>query len=169
MIAPQFTCKSIKHQVSVLPHWFIPSLLPPHLVRTSNSDNSCQSSYEAADGKKQKTSMESFDNTSLMALICRHNIPLFFANINLSSEEQKYFLALIAHLFSLLLPNATVMTLYDIGCTLNRMLSLVSHYICLLDLTSLCLFQYNILSSDIIAQLQFTTTAMHAYGHEWAC
>ena len=113
--------------------------------------------------------MESFDNTSLMALICRHDIPLFFANINSPSEQQKCSLALIAHLFSLLLPNATIMTLYDIGCTLDRMLSLVSHYICLLDLTSLYLFQYDILSSDIIAQLQFTTMAMHAYGHEWAC
>ena len=38
MIAPQSTCKSIKHQVSILPHWFIPSLLPLHLVGTSNSD-----------------------------------------------------------------------------------------------------------------------------------
>ena len=40
MIAPQSTCKSIKHQVSILPHWFIPSLLPLHLVGTSNSDRS---------------------------------------------------------------------------------------------------------------------------------
>ena len=39
VIAPQSTCKSIKHQVSVLPHWFIPSLLPLHLVGTSNSDS----------------------------------------------------------------------------------------------------------------------------------
>ena len=39
MIAPQSTCKSIKHQVSILPHWFIPSLLPLHLVGTSNFDN----------------------------------------------------------------------------------------------------------------------------------
>ena len=38
VIAPQSTCKSIKHQVSILPHWFIPSLLPLHLVGTSNSD-----------------------------------------------------------------------------------------------------------------------------------
>ena len=38
VIAPKSTCKSIKHQVSILPHWFIPSLLPLHLVGTSNSD-----------------------------------------------------------------------------------------------------------------------------------
>ena len=38
VIASQSTCKSIKHQVSILPHWFTPSLLPLHLVGTSNSD-----------------------------------------------------------------------------------------------------------------------------------
>ena len=38
MIASQSTYKSIKHQVSVLPHWFIPLLSPLHLVGTSNSD-----------------------------------------------------------------------------------------------------------------------------------
>ena len=31
---------SFIHQVSVLPHWFIPSLLPLHPVGTSNSDTS---------------------------------------------------------------------------------------------------------------------------------
>ena len=47
IIAPQSTCKSIKHQVGVLPHWFIPSLLPLHLVRTSNS-NKNDLFYEAS-------------------------------------------------------------------------------------------------------------------------
>ena len=39
MIASQSTYKSIKHQMGFLPHWFIPLLLPLHLVRTSNSNN----------------------------------------------------------------------------------------------------------------------------------
>ena len=38
----------------------------------------CESSYEAADGKKEKATTEAFDDTGLMALICRHDIPLFF-------------------------------------------------------------------------------------------
>lgn len=88
--------------------------------------DSCESSHEAADGKKQKTSMESFDDTGLMALICRHDIPLFFANIDSPGEQQKYALALIAHLFSLLPSSTTVVTLYDVGCVLDRTLSLVS-------------------------------------------
>ena len=29
--------------------------------------------------------------------------------------------------------------------------------------------QYNIYSKEIGRRLRFATTAMHAYGHEWAC
>jgi Kyakuja-Dileera-Zisupton transposase len=36
----------------------------------------CQRTYEAADGRKQKTSAEHFDDTGVMALVCRHDIPL---------------------------------------------------------------------------------------------
>lgn len=88
--------------------------------------DSCEASYEAADGKKQKASMDSFDDTGLMALICRHDIPLFLANINTPGEQQKYTLVLLSHLFSLLPSQATVVTLYDVGCVTERSLSLVS-------------------------------------------
>lgn len=85
----------------------------------------CESSYEAADGKKQKTSMESYDDTGVMAIICRHDIPLFFANIDTPGEQQKYSVALIEHIFSLLPPQATVVVLYDVGCVLDRSLAQV--------------------------------------------
>ncbi|KAF8120229.1 hypothetical protein EV363DRAFT_1191626 [Boletus edulis] len=114
--------------------------------------DSCEASYEAADGKKQKASMESFDDTGLMALICRHDIPLFFANIDSPGEQQKYVLALIKHLFTLLPSQATIVTLYDVGCVVDRSLSM-----------------YDILPKQIMSRLRFATTAMHAYGHEWAC
>ena len=87
--------------------------------------DSCESSYEAADGKKQKASMDTFDDTGVMALICHHDIPLFFANIDSPSEQQKYTVALLAHLFTLLPLHATVVGLYDVGCVLNRSISLV--------------------------------------------
>jgi hypothetical protein len=44
----------------------------------------CESSYEAADGKKEKATMEAFDNTGLMALICHYEIPFFFLQISIS-------------------------------------------------------------------------------------
>ena len=82
----------------------------------------CETSYEATDGKKQKTAMDSFDDTGVMALICRHDIPLFFANIDTPGEQQKYSIALIEHLFSLIPFEANVVILYDIGCVLARSL-----------------------------------------------
>ncbi|KAG2739561.1 hypothetical protein P692DRAFT_20881619 [Suillus brevipes Sb2] len=112
----------------------------------------CENAYEAADGKKQKAAMDSFDDTGIMALICRHDIPLFFANIDSPGEQQKYSVALLQHFFSLLPPEATVVALYDVGCVLARTLS-----------------KYDILSVSITSRLRFATTAMHAYGHEWAC
>lgn len=90
--------------------------------------DSCKSSYEATDGKKQKASMENFDDTGLMAIICCHDIPLFFANIDSPGEQQKYSITLLAHLFSLLPPKATVVCLYDVGCVLDWSISLVSAF-----------------------------------------
>ncbi|KAG1836304.1 hypothetical protein F4604DRAFT_1886125 [Suillus subluteus] len=122
------------------------SLVPDEAI------DQCEHSYEAADGKKQKAAMDSFDDTGIMALICRHDIPLFFTNIDSPGEQQKYAVALIEHLFSLLPQEATVITLYDVGCVLSQSLS-----------------QYDILPGSVTSRLRFATTAMHAYGHEWAC
>jgi hypothetical protein len=96
------------------------SLVPDEAI------DQCKHSYEAADGKKQKAAMDSFDDTGIMALICRHDIPLFFAKIDSPGEQQKYAVSLIEHLFSLLPQEATVVTLYDVGCVLSRSLSQVS-------------------------------------------
>lgn len=61
-----------------------------------------------------------------MALVCRHDNPLFLANIDTPGEQQKYAVALIEHLVSLLPPEATVAVLYDVGCVLDRSLDIVS-------------------------------------------
>jgi len=86
----------------------------------------CEDSYEAADGKKQKAAIDSFNDTSIMALICRHDIPLFFANIDTVGEQQKYSITLIEHLFSLIPLKCNVIVLYDIGCVLAWSLMKVS-------------------------------------------
>ncbi|KIN98613.1 hypothetical protein M404DRAFT_31254 [Pisolithus tinctorius Marx 270] len=99
-----------------------------------------------------KAAMDCFDDTGIMALICRHDIPLFFANIDTPGEQQKYSVALLKHLFSHLPAAATVIALYDIGCVLA----------CSLD-------KFEILDNEIVCRIRFATTAMHAYGHEWAC
>ena len=82
----------------------------------------CERTHEAADEQKRKRKTDHFDDTGLMALVCRHDIPLFFANIDTPGEQQKYGIALLEHLFSLIPPIATVASLYDIGCVLDRSL-----------------------------------------------
>ncbi|KIM65573.1 hypothetical protein SCLCIDRAFT_112809, partial [Scleroderma citrinum Foug A] len=111
----------------------------------------CEASYEAADGQKQKAATDNFDDTSIMALICRHDIPLFFANIDTPGEQQKYSIALISHLFSLLPCQANVVVLYNVGCVLACSLT-----------------RFSILDQNVKSRLHFATTAMQAYGHEWS-
>ena len=99
-----------------------PSKLSPLMVPDEAIDQ-CEASYEATDGQKQKMAMDNFDNTGVMVLICRHDIPLFFANIDTPGKQQKYSIALISHLFSLLPYQANVVVLYDVGCVLAHSLS----------------------------------------------
>jgi len=119
-----------KHQVDVIgTHIEKQRKAPPKACKGPVPDeaiDSCESSYEATDGKKQKASMDSFNDTGLMALICCHDIPLFFANIDSPGEQQKYAMVLLTHLFMLLPLQATVIGLYDVGCMLDRSISLVS-------------------------------------------
>ncbi|EED85446.1 predicted protein [Postia placenta Mad-698-R] len=118
--------------------------VPAHIV------DECEKLYEAADEKKVKTSANQFDDTGVMALICHHDIPI--ANVDTPGEQQKYAIVLLEHLFTFLPPNATIVALYDIGCVVDHSLKL-----------------YNILPVDIHQQLIFAISAMHAYGHQWAC
>ncbi|KAL4071964.1 hypothetical protein J3A83DRAFT_4358317 [Scleroderma citrinum] len=97
----------------------------------------CEASYEAADSKKQKTALDSFDNMDMLG------------------EQQKYSVALLSHLFSLLLAHANMVILYNVGCILAHSLT--------------CHSQFKILNQAIMSHICFATTAMHAYGHQWAC
>jgi len=135
-----------------------------HAVVPNKAINQCEASY---DGNKQKAAMDCFDDTGIMVLICRHDIPLFFANIDTPSEQQKYSIALIEHLFAFLPPSATVVVLYDVGCVLARSLEKVCQLTMLS--TSTDIRKFNILHDDVVCRTCFATTTMHAYGHEWAC
>ncbi|OSD03347.1 hypothetical protein PYCCODRAFT_1477197 [Trametes coccinea BRFM310] len=112
----------------------------------------CRKSFEAADEKKEKTTGKKFDDTGVMALVCRHDIVLFLANIDTPGEQQKFAISLLEHFFSLIPVSATVVALYDIGCVLDRSVQ-----------------RYDILPASIVERLDFATSAMHAYGHQWSC
>lgn len=90
----------------------------------------CEKSHDAADGDKKKASQEGrYDDMGWMSLVCRHDIPLFFANIDTPGEQQKYAVALILWFFALIPPDATVAVLYDVGCVLDRSCQMVCSFI----------------------------------------
>jgi Kyakuja-Dileera-Zisupton transposase len=96
-------------------------------VRQTNIDenyetaiDTCENSHEAANGKRVKANAELFDDTGIMALLCRHDEPLFVANIDTPGEQQKYSVALIEELFRHLPSHSRVCALYDVGCVLDR-------------------------------------------------
>ncbi|KAK0244954.1 hypothetical protein EDD85DRAFT_963291 [Armillaria nabsnona] len=106
-----------------------------------------EKSFEAADEKKEKTQGGRYDDTGLAALVCRHDVPLFLANVDTPGEQQKYAVALIEHLASHLPPAASIAVLYDIGCVLDRSVNL-----------------YDIFPPTLTERLMFATSAMHASG-----
>ncbi|KAG7085823.1 hypothetical protein E1B28_003361 [Marasmius oreades] len=114
--------------------------------------DACTESYRAARGDGEKKNSEMYDENGLMALVCRHDIPIFVASIDTPGEQQKYSLALLEALFSMIPQEATVASLYDIGCVLDRSLS-----------------SYELLPAQYTSRLQLATSVMHAYGHQWSC
>ncbi|KAJ3558744.1 hypothetical protein NM688_g740 [Phlebia brevispora] len=91
--------------------------------------DACEHGHEAANEHKVKTATLRYDDTGVMAMICRHDIPLFLVNMDTPGEQQKYAIALLEHLFNLLPSNATVKALYDIGCLLDRSIHLGGRYL----------------------------------------
>ena len=81
--------------------------------------NDCEEGLTAVNKNKQKTNGIKCDDTGLVALVCCHDIPLFFVNIDTLGEQQKYMVGLLAYLFTLLPPQTTVLCLYDVGCILE--------------------------------------------------
>lgn len=80
----------------------------------------CERSFVAAQSSRPKTSTVSFEDTGLMALLCRHDQVLFLANMKSAGEKQHYVLALLKALFDELPADWKVGVLYDIGCQLHR-------------------------------------------------
>ncbi|KAK1226972.1 hypothetical protein PQX77_010040 [Marasmius sp. AFHP31] len=108
--------------------------------------------YKAARGESQQTQSKRFDENGLMALVCRHDIPLLAASIDTPGEQQKFAIALIEEFFSMVPAQATVAVLYDIACVIDRSVHI-----------------YDILDEEVVSRTIFVTAVMHAYGHQWSC
>ncbi|KAJ7896179.1 hypothetical protein B0H13DRAFT_2338508 [Mycena leptocephala] len=111
----------------------------------------CEASFKAADEKREKASTEFFEDTGLMALLCRHDRVLWVLNMHSAGEKQFSVILLIERLFEHLPRKVRVGILYDIGCLLERS----------------CL-KWGFLSRWI-DRIVFAVSVFHAFRHEWAC
>ncbi|KAJ7234330.1 hypothetical protein C8J57DRAFT_1249271 [Mycena rebaudengoi] len=113
--------------------------------------DACQSSFKAADEKREKASTQFFEDTGVMALLCRHDRVLWLVNMHSAGEKQFNVLVLLETLFQHLPLDITVGALYDIVCSLERSCRLWGFLDRYLD------------------RLSFAVSVFHAFGHEWAC
>ncbi|KAG6846612.1 hypothetical protein H0H93_012835, partial [Arthromyces matolae] len=111
----------------------------------------CEASFTAADDRREKASTQFFDDTALMALVCRHDVVLFLANMRSAGEKQHYVYVLIETLFQHLPQWFSLGVLYDIGCQLERS----------------CI-KWNFLDR-YLKRIVFGISVFHAFGHQWAC
>ncbi|KAJ7598163.1 hypothetical protein C8J56DRAFT_1000125 [Mycena floridula] len=81
--------------------------------------DACEESHQAAKPERKSSQLQ-FNDHGLMSLVCHHDIPILFANIDTAGEGQQYPV-------------------------------------------------YELFPSDLNDHLQFATTAMHAYAHQWSC
>ncbi|KAJ6457865.1 hypothetical protein DFH09DRAFT_1255416 [Mycena vulgaris] len=123
-----------------------PALLVPRSVL-----NGCEASFKAADEKREKASTKLYDDTGLMALLCRHDRVLWLVNMHSAGEKQFYVLLLIETLFQHLPLNITVGLLYDVACQLERSAR-----------------KWGFLAR-YMERLVFAVAVFHVFGHDWPC
>ncbi|KAF7298675.1 hypothetical protein MIND_00814700 [Mycena indigotica] len=121
-------------------------------VQVTAPDDGCSENWTAANEKKRLADPKRYDASGIFALTCRHSQVLFTCNIDTPGERHHYIIALLEEVLSHLPSEATACQAYDVGCIVDRTLTL-----------------YNILDPGVRQRVVFVLNAMHAYGHEWSC
>jgi hypothetical protein len=111
----------------------------------------CQDGHLASNENVPKASKTFFAETAIMALLCRHNCPLFLVNMTSAGERQHYAIALLRRLMDELPLWWRVNVLYDIACVLERS----------------CV-RWNLMGK-YLPRMQFAVSVFHAYSHRYAC
>lgn len=123
---------------------------PGMKIPTSVLDE-CQDSFDAANEGREKASTKYFSDTGLFACLCRHDRPLFLANMTTAGEHQFYFLALLNRFMKEVPEEMTVGVLYDVACNMERSMKKWDFY------------------PDIRPRVSWALSVFHAYGHQWPC
>ncbi|KAJ7900475.1 hypothetical protein B0H13DRAFT_1622406 [Mycena leptocephala] len=114
--------------------------------------DACESSWEAANEKKQKADPQRYDASGIFAITCRHSQVLFLCNIDTPGEQQQYIVAGLEVVQEHLPPQATILQNYDVGCLTDHSCNL-----------------FPLLTPGLRKRVSFAINAMHAYGHQWVC
>ncbi|KAJ7825175.1 hypothetical protein B0H13DRAFT_2375077 [Mycena leptocephala] len=109
-------------------------------------------SWDAANETKRKADPKRYDASGIFVMTCRHGQVIFLCNVDTPGEQQRYIVAMLEEVFTLLPPHATVLQAYDVGCVTEHSLNL-----------------HPIFPPAIRERVSFVINAMHAYGHHWAC
>lgn len=121
-------------------------------LRVPNSTyDSCRESFIAADEDRIKASTQYFEDTGVMALLCRHDSPLAAASMWTAGEKQFYVFALLETLLSHIPSHWRVGALYDVGCQMDQTLK-----------------KWKFMP-EWLPRFEWGVSIFHAYGHQWAC
>ncbi|KAF9506841.1 hypothetical protein BS47DRAFT_1280706, partial [Hydnum rufescens UP504] len=121
------------------------------LKMPNSTYTACGESFIAADGDRVKASTQYFSDTGVLAMLCRHDIPLVIASMWTAGEKQFYACALLDFLFKHLPRCWRIGVLYDIGCQMDQSLK-----------------KWNFMP-DWSPRLEWGVSIFHAYGHQWTC
>lgn len=136
--------------------------VPEDVIKT------CESSHTAGSGARVKAGGDYHDDKGLMALLCRHDVPLYVCNIDTPGEQQKFFFALAIWFWLHIPDDSTIAAFYDVGCVSSRTAQLVRTRVTTAR-DPAHVMKYRILPEVLDKNLIFVTPAMHSYAHQWAC
>lgn len=133
--------------------------------------DACEESWDAANEHKRKADPKHYDASGIFVMTCRHGQVLFLCNVDTPGEQQRYIIAMLEEVFSMLPLHATVLQAYDVGCVADHSLNLVRSFtfVTLRHPSSDFLSKFPIFPATLRERIAFVINGMHAYGHHWAC
>lgn len=141
-----------------------PGLFMPNYVY-----HKCEDRFLAAGETNKKSEASVFEDTGLMALVCRHDRPLFVVTLRDPGERQYNAVALVNRLFKELPSSWRVGLLYDIGCQMHSSIVKVRFpSIPVWFIGKLIASQYNLLPA-YSSRITWGVSTFHAFGHEFPC
>ena len=97
---------------------------PSHRVPGHILDD-CEKSFRASQERDRDLDISIYDSKGVMAITCRHDIPLHIVDIKTMGEPRYYAVALLRKFALGLPPSATIGVMYDIADQLHRSIAKV--------------------------------------------